>query len=139
VLDLIALLGESQGRRAREQAQAAARLRRRALLLAGASSLAAILAAIVFLAFRQSNQNAQPAQIASARAEQGQAAAEAQAKARATQQALGKRLLTGSGDATARVWDVLTGEVLLTLKVHSSTIFWLTDLARSRVGRTQTP
>jgi len=69
VFDLIALLGESQGRRAREQAQAAARLRRRALLLAGALSLAAILAAIVFLAFRQANQNAQPAQIASARAE----------------------------------------------------------------------
>lgn len=75
VLDLIALLDASQGRRAREQAQAAARLRRRVLLL---------------------------------------------------------------GDATARVWDVLTGEELLTLKGHISTIFWLTDLARSRIGRTQT-
>jgi WD40 repeat protein/class 3 adenylate cyclase len=71
-------LAESEGRRAEEQAQAAGRLRRRALLLAGASFVAVILAAIAFLAFREANQNANTAQIASSQAETQQALAEEQ-------------------------------------------------------------
>ena len=99
-------LAEAEGRRAEDQAQAAARLRRRALLLTGASILAVILAAIAFLAFRQANQNAQAAEIASSRAEQEQAAAEAEAEARATQQVLAEgqtRLATSRELAAAAV------------------------------------
>jgi len=71
-------LAESEGRRAEDQAQAARRLRRRAFLLAGASVLAAVLAAIAFLAFRQANQNAESAQAAGALAERQQTLAEEQ-------------------------------------------------------------
>ncbi len=49
-------LAESEGRRAEEQAKAASRLKKRALLLAGASIVAIILAIIAFLAFRTANQ-----------------------------------------------------------------------------------
>jgi len=99
-------LAESEGHRAEEQAQAAARLRRRALLLAGASIVAVILAAIAFLAFRKANENAYTAQLASSRAEQQQAVAEAEAEARATQQAVAEgqtRLATSRELAAAAV------------------------------------
>jgi len=95
-------LAESEGRRAEDQAHAAARLRRRALLLAGASILAVALAAIALLAFNQANRNAETAQAASTRAVGQQeaaqtaqaleaaqrATAEAEGWARATQQAV---------------------------------------------------
>ena len=55
-------------RRAEEQTRAAGRLRRRALLLAGASVLAVILAVAAFYAFRQANQSAGAAQVASTQA-----------------------------------------------------------------------
>jgi WD40 repeat protein len=45
-------LAESEGKRAEDQTRAAGRLRRRALLLAGASITAILLAVIAFLAFR---------------------------------------------------------------------------------------
>ena len=35
----------------------------------------------------------------------------------------GTRIVTGSGDSTAKVWDAKTGADLLTLKGHTSTIF----------------
>jgi WD40 repeat protein/class 3 adenylate cyclase len=50
-------LADSEGKRAEEQAHAANRLKRRALLLAGASFVAIILAVMAYLAFRQANQN----------------------------------------------------------------------------------
>jgi WD40 repeat protein/class 3 adenylate cyclase len=95
-------LAESEGLRAEEQARAAARLQRRAVLLGGASILAVVLAAIAFLSFRQANHNAKTAQAAStqavgqrAAAETAQAleaaqraTAEAEGWARATQQAV---------------------------------------------------
>jgi WD40 repeat protein/class 3 adenylate cyclase len=62
-------LAESEGRRAEEQLRAARGLRRRALLLAGASLVAVVLAAVALLAFRQANQNARTAQVASSQAE----------------------------------------------------------------------
>jgi WD40 repeat protein/class 3 adenylate cyclase len=91
----------AEQRRAEEQAQAAGRLRRRALLLAGAMIAAVVLAALAFLAFRQADQNADAAQVASTQAvseryaaETAQALeadqramAETQAEARATAQA----------------------------------------------------
>jgi WD40 repeat protein/DNA-binding SARP family transcriptional activator len=98
-------LAEAEGRRAEDQARAAARLRRRAFLLAGASILALVLAAVALLAFRQANQNAETAQAASTRAVGQQAAAqtaqalesaqrataEAERQARATQQAVAEQ------------------------------------------------
>jgi WD40 repeat protein/DNA-binding SARP family transcriptional activator len=98
-------LAEAEGRRAEDQARAAARLRRRAFLLASASILAVVLAAVAFLAFRQASQNAETAQAASTWAVGQQAAAEtaraleaaqrataeAEGWARATQQAVAKQ------------------------------------------------
>src|SRR5262249_57224303 len=34
----------------------------------------------------------------------------------------GKRLATGSGDGTAKLWDAATGQELLTLKGHSNVV-----------------
>ena len=35
----------------------------------------------------------------------------------------GKRIVTGSDDATAKVWDAATGRELLTLKGHTQLVF----------------
>jgi WD40 repeat protein/DNA-binding SARP family transcriptional activator len=101
---------DAERRRAEEQSQAAGRLRRRALLLAGAMGVAVILAVIAFFAFRQASQSANTAQVASTQAvseryvaETAQAmeahqraTAEAEGWARATQQAVAE------GEANAR-------------------------------------
>jgi WD40 repeat protein/DNA-binding SARP family transcriptional activator len=93
---------DAERRRAEEQAESAGRLRRRALLLAGAMVAAIILAGLAFVAFRQADQNASAAEVASTRAvseryaaETAQAeeadqraTAEAEGWARATQQAV---------------------------------------------------
>jgi WD40 repeat protein/class 3 adenylate cyclase len=52
-------LAESEGKRAEDQARSAGRLKRRALLLTGASIVAVILAIIAFLAFRTASQQLQ--------------------------------------------------------------------------------
>jgi WD40 repeat protein len=134
-------LAESEGRRAEEQAQAAARLRRRAFLLAGASVLAVVLAAIAFLAFRQANQNAETAQAASTQAVGQRAAAEtaqaleadqratavAEGWARATQQAVAEeqaRLATSRELAAAAVDNLRVDperSALLALEALSTT------------------
>jgi WD40 repeat protein len=44
----------------------------------------------------------------------------------------GKRLLTGSGDKTARVWDTRTGHELLALKGHTG---WVSSVAWSLDGK----
>ncbi|MGD9047858.1 MAG: hypothetical protein PVF77_07380, partial [Anaerolineae bacterium] len=101
-LEAARALAAEQEKRAREQAESAGRLRRRALLLAGAVVVAIVLAALAFLAFRQADQSAGAAQVASTQAvseryaaETAQAleadqraVAEAEAVARATQQAV---------------------------------------------------
>jgi len=56
-LEAAQALAAEQERRAEEQAHAAGRLRRRALLLAGASGVAIILAVVAFLASRQANRS----------------------------------------------------------------------------------
>ncbi len=83
-------------RRAEEQAEAAGRLRRRALLLAGAMVVAVVLAALAFWAFRQADQSA--AAEAEARVTQ-QAIAEAEAHARATAEAEGWARATAQANA----------------------------------------
>jgi WD40 repeat protein len=101
---------EAEQRRAEEQAHSAGRLRRRALLLAGAMVVAVVLAALAFVAFRQADQSASAAQVASTQAVSEQyaaetaqaleadqrATAEAEGWARATQQAVAE------GEAEAR-------------------------------------
>jgi WD40 repeat protein/class 3 adenylate cyclase len=79
---------DAERRRAQEQAHSAGRLRRRALLLAGAMVVAVILAALAFVAFRQADESANAAQVASTQAVSERYAAEAEAEARATQQAV---------------------------------------------------
>jgi WD40 repeat protein len=49
----------------------------------------------------------------------------------------GKRLVTGSADATAKVWDVETGKELLTLSGHSNyvaSVAWSPDGKRLATG-----
>jgi WD40 repeat protein/class 3 adenylate cyclase len=75
-LEAARALAAEQERRAEEQAQAAGRLRRRALLLAGAMGVAVILAILAFFAFRQADQNASAAQVASTQAVSERYAAE---------------------------------------------------------------
>ena len=43
----------------------------------------------------------------------------------------GQRIVTGSGDQTAKVWDAASGKELLTLKGHSGAI-WLCGLFPGR-------
>jgi WD40 repeat protein/class 3 adenylate cyclase len=75
-LEAARALATEQERRAEEQAQAAGRLRRRALLLAGAMGVAVILAVLAFFAFRQATENASAAQVASTQAVSERNAAE---------------------------------------------------------------
>ena len=89
-------------RRAEEQAESAGRLRQRALSLAGAMVVAAILAVAAFFAFRQADQNATAAQaeaerqataqveadVAAVKTGRQRDAAQAEAAARATQQVI---------------------------------------------------
>ena len=94
-------------RRAEEQARSAGRLRQRALLLAGTVVVAVILAAVAFLAFRQADQNAHTAQVASTQAVSGQNAAETaqalEADQRATAEAEGWARATQQAVAEAEV------------------------------------
>jgi WD40 repeat protein/DNA-binding SARP family transcriptional activator len=113
---------DAERRRAEESARSAGRLRQRAFLLAGASVLAVALAAIAFFAFRQANQSANTAQAeAVARATQ-QAIAETEAEARATQQALAEeqaRLATSwelAGAAVNSIAEDPERSVLLALE-----------------------
>ncbi len=76
-LEAAQALAAEQERRAEEQAQAAGRLRRRALLLAGAMGVAVILAVVAFFAFRQATESASAAQVASTQAVSERYAAEA--------------------------------------------------------------
>jgi WD40 repeat protein/class 3 adenylate cyclase len=101
-LEAARALAAEQEKRAQEQARSAGRLRRRALLLAGAMGVAVILAVVALFAFGQANQSAGVAQAASTQAvseryaaETAQAleadqraTAEAEGWARATQQAV---------------------------------------------------
>ncbi|MFN2225956.1 MAG: BTAD domain-containing putative transcriptional regulator, partial [Anaerolineae bacterium] len=101
-LEAAQALAAEQEKRAKEQAESAGRLRRRALLLAGAMVAAVILATLAFVAFRQADQSASAAQVASTQAvserygaetaqaleSDQRATAEAEGWARATQQAV---------------------------------------------------
>jgi WD40 repeat protein len=78
---------KAESKRAEEQAQAAGRLRRRALVLAGALVIAAILAIAAFFFAQQSNQNAEAAEENADLASTRESEALAQADQRATAQA----------------------------------------------------
>jgi WD40 repeat protein len=101
-LEAARALASEQQRRAEEQAQAAGRLRRRALLLAGAMGVAVILAVVAFFAFRQADQNASAAQVASTQAVSERYAAE-------TAQALEE---DQRATAVAEGWARATSQVL---------------------------
>jgi WD40 repeat protein len=117
---------ESEQRRAEEQAKSAGRLRRRALLLAGAMVVAVMLAAVALWAFRQADRSAERAQVASTQAISERYAAEtaqvleaeqratavAEGYARATQQAVAEAeadaRATAQAAAEAAEADALT-------------------------------
>jgi WD40 repeat protein/DNA-binding SARP family transcriptional activator len=109
-LEAARALAAEQKKRAEEQTRSAGRLKQRALLLAGASVLAVILAFAAFYAFRQANQSAHSAQVASTQAVAGQSAAETaqvleadqRAKAEAEGRALATQQAVAEEEANAR-------------------------------------
>jgi WD40 repeat protein/class 3 adenylate cyclase len=75
-LEAAKALAAEQEKRAEEQAESAGRLRQRALLLAGAMVVAVVLAVLAFISFRQADQSANSAQVASTQAVSERYAAE---------------------------------------------------------------